>query len=287
MNVMIAIQVDDKSCIKCSKCVKVCPAIIFKQDQKQSDIETQHIDHCIVCGQCVEVCPTGSVIHSEFPDHKIHKIDKELLPSPDQVMTLIKSRRSYRVFSKKTIPSEYLDQILDAAHSAPTAENYQKVQYTLVTDPDVLHQVSAATISIFSSIVKKISLVKPLLRLIYPQGYAELADLKSLTDDFVLGKDRILRGATGLILIHTPRGVRFGCQDSNLAYQNGSLMAQSLGVGQFYTGYISAASGMSKNNAIKNLLGIDGTIHAGMALGMQTLHYPNYADKKDIDLRRY
>lgn len=284
---MISIEIDNKSCIRCSKCVKVCPAIIFKQDKRDSGIKTQHIEHCIVCGQCVEVCPTESVIHSEFPKSKIHKIDKDLLPSPDQVMALIKSRQSYRVFSKKSVPTEMLDQILEAAHSAPTAENYQQVRYTLVTDPDMLHRVSTATISIFSSIIKKVSLVKPIVKLVYPQGYAELADLQSLADDFALSKDRVLRGATALILIHTPKDVRFGCQDSNLAYQNASLMAQSLGVGQFYTGYICAASGMSKNNAIKRLLGIDGTIHAGMALGLQTINYPNYADKKDIKVKRF
>lgn len=284
---MTTIEIDSASCIRCSKCVKVCPAIIFKQNQRQSEIQTQHIEHCIVCGHCVAVCPTGSVIHSEFPIDKVHRLDKMLLPSPEQVMTLIRSRRSYRVFSKKPIPPNFLDQILEAAHNAPTAENYQKVQYSLFTDPDMLHKVSAATVSIFSSILKKVSLVKPLLKLVSPSNYNELSDLKSLVDDFALNNDRVLRGATALILIHTPKGVRFGCQDSNLAYQNGSLMAQSLNVGQFYTGYICAASSMSRQNAIKRLLGIDGTIHAGMALGIQTLTYPNYVDKKDIDLKRF
>lgn len=193
---MLNIQIEEESCIRCGRCVKVCPAIIFKQNNAQSEIATQHIDHCIICGQCVAVCPTDSVIHSEFPVSKVHKINKD--------------------------------------------------------------------------------------------SYAELSDLQSLVADFSSGEDRILRRATALILIHTPKNVRFGCQDSNLAYQNASLMAQSLGVGQFYTGYICAASGMSRiNNPIKKLLGIEGTIHAGMALGLQTLQYPNYVDKKDIDLRKF
>ena len=284
---MIDIQIDEITCIKCSKCVKVCPAVIFKQEGSNSKIETQNINHCIACGQCVAVCPTESVIHSEFPEKKVHKLDSKLLPSPEQVMTLIKSRRSYRTFSKKQIPTEFLDQILEAAHSAPTAENLQKVQFTLVTDPQKLHDVSAATIGIFSSMVKKVSLIKPLVKLLSPENYEGLLDLQSLVNDFTANNnDRILRGATALILIHTPKDVRFGRQDANLAYQNGSLMAQSLGVGQFYTGYICAASDMSKK-PLAELLGINGTIHAGMALGMPTLNYPNYVDKKDINLKRF
>lgn len=284
---MIDIYTDKQSCIKCGKCVKVCPAIIFQQENKDSYIETQHVNHCIVCGHCVAICPTESVIHSEFPSNKVHKLDKSNLPSGDQIMTLIKSRRSYRNFSKKPIPSQYLDQILEAANFAPTAENYQKVQYTLITDPQILHQVSQATVQIFNSIIKKVSLIKPIVKLITPKSYAELADLKSLVDDFFNNEDRVLRGATSLILIHTSADVRFGCQDSNLAYQNASLMAQSLGIGQFYTGYICAASGMFKNNAIKRILGIKGTIHAGMALGMTTFSFPKYVDKKTIDLVRF
>lgn len=284
---MINIQIDETTCIKCSKCVKVCPAIIFKQKDSNSDIQTQNINHCIACGQCVAVCPTDSVLHSSFPASKVHKIDSQLLPSSEQVMALMKSRRSYRIFSKKAIPNEFLDQILEAAHCAPTAENLQEVKFTLVTDPKKLEAVTTATIEIFSSVVKKTSLVKPLIKLLSKENYESLLGLQSLVNDFKVNKnDRILRGATALLLIHTPKDVRFGKQDANLAYQNASLMAQSLGVGQFYTGYICVASEMSKKT-FADLLEIEGTIQAGMAIGLQTLSYPKYTDKKDIDLRRF
>lgn len=287
---MITINIDKETCIKCGKCEKVCPADIFKQETNKSDIDIHHIENCISCGHCVDVCPTGSVIHSDFPPQKVHKSDTNLIPSPEQVMALIKSRRSYRVFSKQAIPDIMLEQILDAAHAAPTAENLQQVQFTLVTDIEMLHKISAATIGVFSSIVKMAfnPLVKPIVKLVNSEGYEQVRHLRALVDDFTNNKnDRILRGATALILIHTPKDVRFGRQDANLAYQNGSLMAESLGVGHFYTGFVCAAADMKKKNAIAKLLGIEGTIHAGMALGMPTLKYINYADKKDIVVTRF
>ncbi|MBK5719250.1 nitroreductase family protein [Dysgonomonas sp. Marseille-P4677] len=284
------IDIENDSCIKCGRCVKVCPTVIFGQETAKSEVDIHHIETCISCGHCVSVCPTGSVIHSDFPPQKVHKIDADLLASPEQVMALIKSRRSYRAFSKQAIPIEVLEQILEAAHSAPTAENLQQVQFTLVTDPEVLHKVSAATISIFSSIVTKVynPLIKPLVKLVNPEGYKQVSHLRDLVDDFTNAKkDRILRGSTALILIHTPKDVRFGRQDANLAYQNGSLMAESLGVGQFYTGFICAASDMVKKSPVAKLLNIEGTIHAGMALGMPTFEYPNYVNKKDIVITRF
>lgn len=80
-----------------------------------------------------------------------------------------------------------------------------------------------------------------MLKRIAPQLYGYVPHFKRLISEFDKGNDLILRGATAVILIHTPSESRFGCQDANLAYQNGSLMAESLGVAQFYTGFVCSA----------------------------------------------
>ena len=66
--------------------------------------------------------------------------------------------------------------------------------------------------------------------------------------------------------------------NANLAYQNGSLMAEALGVSQFYMGFVCNAVRMSKGRLEKRL-GIGGTIHAAMALGMPALRFDNYVDR--------
>lgn len=93
------------------------------------------------------------------------------------------------------------------------------------------------------------------------------------------GHDMILRNAKAVLLIHTPRASRFGCQDANLAYQNGSLMAECLGVSQFYTGFVCSAIQQDRKSHLEKMLGIEGQIHAGMALGMPAFRYVNYIDR--------
>ena len=88
MNVQI--NIDTASCIRCGKCVKVCPAWIMTQAKPGDPIGLRNIDSCIVCGHCAAVCPTGSVRHSSFPPDKIHPIDRNGLPSPEQVLLLCK-----------------------------------------------------------------------------------------------------------------------------------------------------------------------------------------------------
>ena len=83
-----------------------------------------------------------------------------------------------------------------------------------------------------------------------------------------------------------PRTSRFGYQDANLAYQNASLMAECLGVSQFYTGFVCSAIEQDKKGTLEKKLGIDGKIYAGMALGMPAFRYKNYIDRKDLKVNR-
>ncbi|MDL2278366.1 nitroreductase family protein [Parabacteroides sp. OttesenSCG-928-G07] len=282
----MTIAIDKKTCIKCGKCVRVCPSSIFKQTTPNDEVKQEHPQSCIECGHCVGVCPTSSITHTVFPAEKVHPINPEELPVPEQVMLLIKSRRSNRAFSKKAIPSEKLDLILEAAHRAPTASNMQQVAFTLVTKPEEIKKILDLTIEIFVELGKLLSnpFIKPIMKPFLPEAYKYLPYLNKLKEEAAKGEDPILRNATALLLIHTPAKSRFGCQDANLAYQNGSLMAESLGISQFYTGFLCMALQFDRKNRIPEYLGIKGKIHAGMGLGIPAFKFLNYIDRKDIQV---
>lgn len=281
------IRINPEACIRCSKCVKVCPSKIFSQSQTPGIPEVSNIESCIACGHCVAACPAGAVEHSLFPSTKIHPIDYNQLPTAEQMMLLCKTRRSNRAFSTKPIPAEYLETILEAAHRAPTGSNSQNVSYTLVTDPEKLRAITAFTMNTFGKMLSKMKnpFIKPIIKMIMPDAMRYIPVLERIENDYAKGGDQILRRATAVILIHTPLKARMGHMDANLAYQNGSLMAETLGVSQFYTGFVLNAVSQSKGE-LEKILGIEGRIQAGMALGMPQFRYPNYIDKKDIDVTR-
>jgi ferredoxin len=265
----------------------VCPSGIFSQEE--GEIRLNKVENCIGCGHCMAACANAPAItHSLFPPEKVHSFDRQLLPSPEQLMLLCKARRSNRAFSKKPIPAEMLEMIVEAAHRAPTASNMQQVEYTLITNPKKLNDVIDATVGIFSGLVTKLSnpLIKPVIKAFMPDIHKQIPRFKKMQEARMSGGDPVLRGFTTLLLIHTPSSSRFGCQDANLAYQNGSLMAETIGVSQFYTGFLCTATKLDKNRKIESIAKIKGTIHAGMALAMPAFEYQNYIDRKKIKITR-
>lgn len=275
------IGINPETCIKCRHCVRVCPVSIFYQESSCGEVRLQHISSCIRCGHCVGVCPTSSVIHSEFPPEKVHRIDRKRLPTPEQVMLLCKTRRSNRAFNSQPVPAEMLDRILEAAHTAPTGSNVQQVSFTLITNREKIRKVIALSMTIFSGILKALKSQPESPRISRMIGY-----VTHLTETYNQGNDPILRGAETLLLFHTPKELSFGYADANLAYQNGSLMAESLGVTQFFTGFLCTAIKEDKTDSIPHFLGIDGIVHAGMALGMPEFKFVNYVNRDEMKVTK-
>lgn len=280
----ITLSIDQTTCIQCGKCSKVCPAGILLQEKKGGPICVEHLQSCIQCGHCTDVCPTSSILHSAFPHEKIHAINYEMMPTPEQLMWLIKSRRSNRAITSTPVPREKLDLIVEAANYAPTATNAQSLSFTIITDPQKLKIVSDYTIGVFDRLERLLTnpVVKLFLQPFMKEVYAYVPAFKRMKKEHEEGKDPILRKATALLFIHTPKSNRFGSEDANLAYQNASLMAQSLNVSQIYMGFVLTAIRQDKKDTLSQLLGIDGKIKAIMALGMPAFRYENYTDRKPI-----
>ncbi len=285
----IDLGVDTGRCIRCGRCVKVCPSLIFEQKKPGAPVRIHDPENCILCGHCVAACPTDAVCHGDFPAEKVHPVDAGSLPSPRQVLALCRSRRSNRALSRKPVPEEFLERIIEAAHRAPTASNLQQVAFTLVTDPATLQRITEYTLGVFGRVARRLSnpLLRPWLSKLLPGVYKYLPALRRMKREYAEGRDRILRGATAVLVIHLPEENRFGAEDANLAYQNASLMAEALGVSQIYMGFVMMAVRQDKEKGLNKMLGIEGRrIGAVMALGMPEFRYPNYIDRKPVVVTR-
>lgn len=276
-------------CIRCGRCVRVCPSQVFVREEAAGPVEVRNPEACILCGHCVAACPAGAVDHAAFPPERVHAADRSALPTPGQVELLMAVRRSNRALSRRPVPQEWLDRILAAADRAPTASNARELGYTLVTDPAMLRRVAEYTLGVFRGLERLLSspLVRPWLKPLLPGVYRYVPVFARLRRDYAEGRDRILRGATALIFIHAPKGNRFAAEDANLACQNASLMAEALGVSQVYMGFVLTAIRQDRHKRLNRMLGLEERqIAAILALGMPEFLYPNYIDREPAPVQR-
>lgn len=275
------IVIDAQQCVQCGRCVQVCPSAIYA-GTKGSLIQVMRPKYCIECGHCVDVCPTNALRHESFPVEKIHCVDRSILPTPSSLMELIRSRRSNRTITDNPIPENILQDILEAARYAPTAENSRKVRITIL-NIEQIQEVEDATMSFFLGLARFLMnpVIRPITKLCIPGLYQEAPELFRFEKRWRAGERPCTCNAATLLVFSTPKGYNFGWQDCNLAYQNASLMAEVHGVSQVYMGLVQSALKYMTSKRVSHLLHLPEKHrqYAIMALGFPAFRYNKYTER--------
>jgi len=273
----VKVAVSIEKCKRCGTCGAACPEAVFARQDPHAPPKSIREDLCIACGHCVALCPNGAISHTAFPEGKVPPIDAGLLPTTAQVLELLRARRSARAFLDAPAPKSYLEQIIDAAHLAPSAHNLQTTDYLVVQDAAVLRSVTEMTIAFLDRTRKQLR--NPIIRFLF--GLVErnalrgalplLPDFDMVVKAFAEGRDPILRGAPCLVLFHADPGTSYPDKNAQLALANATMMAQTLGLGSFYAGYVVGAC--ERDRRIRQFLAIPTgrRVYAGLALG-----YPKF-----------
>jgi len=262
-----------------------CPAGIFAQENEGAPSHTTHVEFCIGCGHCVALCPHGAITHPKFPEGTVHPISRDALPTYDQVLELVRARRSVRVFEDEPPAREDIERMLDAARFAASGHNARDTQVIVVQDKDVLRSMTDLTVSFLLNTRKQLQ--NPIARTIFKwtaprlaeQAMAMLPEIDLMEQGIALGYDLILRGAPCVLVFHAAKGLSFPDANAILALDNAALAGQALGLGGFYTGYVVAAC--KKDKRIPKLLGLPShhAVFAGFAFGKPRIPYPKWVER--------
>ena len=294
---MYEVKIETERCKKDGLCATVCPKGIFVQQKKLVIPDLVDEEGCIACGQCVAICRQNAISHSEFSSTTIRAIQFEQMPTTEQVMTLLKTRRSIRAFRDKPLPNDTIERIIDGARFAPSGHNSQSTEFLVVQDRDLLNQVSAMVIEYLKFEVNRFA--NPLFRTLAlladremaESGLHEIPGFKRMIQSFETGTDPILHGAPVLLAFHARRTVGFADINAQLALQNASIVAHTLDIGHFYTGWVvspcRAPMARAWNRRIPSLLGIpsDNNLYGALALGYPIPRFKNMIERKSPRIR--
>ena len=277
-------EVIRKKCTGCSRCVEECPAFVF--EMKENKAVVVRGDWCIGCGHCGAVCPEGAVRHEASALGKGPRPGLGPAADPEQLMLLLRERRSVRNYRNKPVPKKVLKRIIEVGRYAPTGSNSQNVHYVVLTTPAQIDQLRGMVIAFYMKIFKLIrgrfgALLLSLfagrrivekLRESIPKG----EHVKEVMDQ---GGDCLFYDAPAVMVVHAESWDTCSAFNCAVALYNCSLMAHTLGIGCCFNGYLEGA--VNNDRKIKRWLGISRNhrCYAAMTLGYQKIPYQRLVER--------
>jgi nitroreductase/NAD-dependent dihydropyrimidine dehydrogenase PreA subunit len=281
---------DADLCKKCGFCAMACPRGILEQKEKRTvpKIVDSFLEHCFLCGQCVSICPNGAISHSHFPEGTVTPIRSEYVPTYDQVIELVHSRRTKRLFRDKPVEKDVIEKVLEAARFAPSGHNEQSTEFIVIQGKDKVHEIGVLTAKGIGRMVQpfRYSIGTFIMRFVLgargSKYVARLApEVEGLVDMFNNGKDWIMREAPLLILFCADSAAgSYMSINANLAVQNATLAAEALGLGSMYAGFVIMANNYGGGKIAKHVsLPETHDIYGALLMGYPRLRFKKWPER--------
>jgi nitroreductase len=202
------------------------------------------------------VCPQGAISISGLPA----AIPAGDIPSGEEMLNLIKMRRSIRAFKDQKIKQEDWERLIEAVKYSPVGHNSQYIDVMIVESPEALAEISRIGMDFWKKAAMFIN--KPVLRRIFRRMlgdhafsvFSKVAPFydrqKALLEQ---GHDPILFNAPALMLFLAPETEPMGQAEADMAAQTVALYAPALGLGTCYSGIVMVLFSTS-NAAIKKVV---------------------------------
>jgi nitroreductase/NAD-dependent dihydropyrimidine dehydrogenase PreA subunit len=270
-------------CKACGICGEICPRhipeTIETKGEKVTTISPQRIDLCMACGHCVAVCPNSAIqLNGISSQDYVPVIDHNI--THDQLVTLMRQRRSIRRYKDQPVSREIIGQIIQAVHTSPTGTGSTSTGVIVIDNPQTLKRISDLIFDMYEKM--EVGLKSPIGRRIIKRT-AGKKNFQTLQDFVMPGmhwylrwyrqgvSDEVLRGCPTLMLFHSPIREPVAQENCLLAAFNATLIAQTLGIGTGVNDCIPPIC--NKDPEIRKILELpdDREVYASLTMG-----YPKY-----------
>jgi nitroreductase/NAD-dependent dihydropyrimidine dehydrogenase PreA subunit len=288
---MVNIQIDPEACVLCEACVDIC---VRRRLSRDGDAIKVAQEPCNLCGHCKALCPEDAITLTDLVNDEWRPVpDKEDIPEPEKLLAFFRTRRSTRRYKKDSVEKEKLTQIIEAGRFAPTGGNRQSLEYTVVETPDPLAKIRNRCVEFHAAGAEKLLAMlaekekrgdtltgADLAMGAYAQAWPFRLQLLRQ------GTDTLFFGAPVLIVLHADVEASPGPEiDAGLAAMQMGLMAQSLGLGTCYNGFLIGAAQQSAE--LKKLLEIPekNLPVVSFVAGYPNVHYERLVSRNPARIR--
>ena len=250
------IQIDNERCIHCGLCVKDCPALCFRLNDR--GVSTRHEEHCLHCGHCAAICPRAAISLDGVPADSLPPLGA--FPSFEDLASLARGRRSVRAFKDEPVSREVLLRALDVARYAPTGKNLENVQWLVIEGRERLRRIADTVVDAF-------------------RGVKLMAGVIHSHD---AGGDPIFRGAPCAVFACADSEYGLSACNCDIAVTYLDLVLPTLGIGTCWAGFVMRAALASP--AVRESMGVaEGLMpYAGLMVGVPTVKYSRVPSRRDL-----
>lgn len=283
-------EVDKAACVVCGRCVEACSFEVLKL--RKDGPRARGVGECIVCGQCVAVCPEGAMSHPEIPEERIEEIPSQPAVGYDDLVALLRQRRSVRRYRDDEVSDDLIHELIDAAVLAPSGHNEQSWAFTVIKDPAELDAVRNAAAEFYAGLLAALEDEESRQQMIDAMGEEAVEGLDDIAPAVQLilrahdrGNDRMIWGAPTLVLVHAPEQDPTGAESAHYAAGNLMLAAVSKGLGTCAIGFLTipASFGADLREALHVPEGH--ALHASLALGWPDVTYHRSTGRREATVR--
>ena len=255
---MPILGIDYDKCINCGTCILACgaPEAHYKRDEEQNKIIFEDSEYgCNQCGQCIAQCPEDAIHYDFGESFTFENVEnpEKIIPY-DTFFSFLSAHRSVRRYIKEKVPKEVLDKVLLAMSRAPTGANMRTETFTVVSDPQILKELSDAVIEAFKN--------DPSL------GSDLVEDMEKLG---TLYEAPVYYDAPHVIVISSQLSMEMEANNMGIIATYGRLAAQALGLGTCWNGWTQIA--IHFNPKIKKIAKIRGKAVVAFTLGYPDTKY--------------
>jgi len=241
------ITIDESRCTLCGLCLPVCVRRILQEGKKSVEVTDPEL--CMLCGHCQAVCPTDAWQFTAGNEEFIPAPHREEIPEPNTFLRFLRRRRSLRVYQNKLVEKEKLKKIIEAGRYAPTGSNRQACAYEVFGGREILDPICALAIQTLEKQGREMEEIldrlrrkkEPIPEELLPRQYLSPVWAR-IARKWAAGEDQLLHQAPALVVIHMKKNLATTPEfDAGIASAQMILMAETLGLGTCYIGFLIMA----------------------------------------------
>ena len=212
-----SISVDKNKCIHCGMCIKDCMMSAIEFDEnKIPHYGNGGKGRCLSCQHCMAICPVGAL---SFGNKNPSESANITYGNSEEILNIIKSRRSVRLFKNEDIPAEKFEKISEMLAYPPTGGNADTLHFSIVKTKESMEE------------IRKLSYEK----IVNDSSDSPLVQF--CKNAYQNGQDILYRGAPSMVVASVNKSkVAAGCEtvDPIIALSYLELYTWSLGLGTLW-----------------------------------------------------